>query len=155
LRFRRAIVRKLFLYTCCVVSLSSCEPASIRQDVPTSRVDANAARSDGPSEHSAAPRTRSDWPRLFGPAGDSSSPETWVNLDWPAPGPPLLWEAEIGRGYSAPVVAGDRLIVFHRLDDREIVSCRSAETGDELWRRDWRTDYRCDWRVRRTRPATR
>jgi len=85
----------------------------------------------------------SDWPRMFGPVGNSRSPEIWVELDWPETGPPLVWEKPAGEGYSCPVIAGERMILLHRIDDWELATCLEAETGDMLWETGWPATYRC------------
>jgi len=48
-----------------------------------------------------------------GPNRDGISQETGFKKEWPKDGPALLWRAsEIGRGYSTPAVAGDRLYLM-------------------------------------------
>ncbi|MBD3676617.1 MAG: PQQ-like beta-propeller repeat protein [Planctomycetaceae bacterium] len=83
-----------------------------------------------------------DWPRMFGPDGNSRSPEEWVNVLWPAAGPKLLWEIKIGRGYSQPVIARGKLILLHRLDDWELATCYDSERGQLLWETAWPASYR-------------
>ena len=75
-----------------------------------------------------------DWPRFLGPLGNGISPETGLLEKWPTNGPPLLWEKEIGAGYGAPSVRGDKLVFHHRLRDEEIVECVDAATGKPRWR---------------------
>ena len=84
----------------------------------------------------------SDWPRFLGPTHNGISSETKLLKRFPATGPTLLWEVETGRGYASPAVAGDRLVYFHRVDDEEVVECRSAETGALLWHFSYPTAYR-------------
>lgn len=74
-----------------------------------------------------------DWPWFLGPRHDGTSTETDVLLKWPAAGPEVAWKQAVGTGYSAPSVLGDRLVVHHRLQDEEIVSCRSVADGLQLW----------------------
>src|SRR2546425_8545601 len=62
-----------------------------------------------------------DWPRFLGPRADNTSAETGLLDQWPANGPPLLWEKAIGTGYSAPSVRGDLLVLHHRVGGEEIV----------------------------------
>jgi outer membrane protein assembly factor BamB len=83
-----------------------------------------------------------DWPQWLGPNRDGVSAETGLLKTWPAKeGPLLVWEREVGEGYSGPVVAGERLILFHRVDDKEVVQCLSALKGDHLWSFDYPTKY--------------
>jgi outer membrane protein assembly factor BamB len=53
-----------------------------------------------------------------------------------------VWQKEVGEGYSAPVIAGERLIVFHRVGDEEIVECFDAASGKEMWKHREATNYR-------------
>lgn len=82
-----------------------------------------------------------DWPRLFGPDANSTVTYPAALAPWPASGPPVLWRIPVGAGYSAPVVQAGRLILFHRQDDREILECRDAATGEPLWSYDWPTAF--------------
>ena len=73
-----------------------------------------------------------DWPYFLGPRHTGVSGED-LKLDWTTKTPPVLWKESIGTGYSAPSVLGQRLVIHHREGDQEIVSCRSVETGKEIW----------------------
>ena len=55
-----------------------------------------------------------DWPRFLGPRADATSSETNLIETFPAAGPKILWELEVGTGYSAPSVRDGRLILHHR-----------------------------------------
>lgn len=57
---------------------------------------------------------RSDRPRRRTDGGEpersGTYPETGLLKEWPAGGPKLLWETmDAGKGYSSPVIVGDRL----------------------------------------------
>jgi outer membrane protein assembly factor BamB len=86
-----------------------------------------------------------DWPQFLGPARNSVSAETGLLSTWPKDGPTLAWQQPIGAGFSGPVVAGDRLVLFHRLADKEIVTCLDAATGKDQWRFAYATKYRDDF----------
>ena len=86
-----------------------------------------------------------DWPNFLGPRHDGTSRENGVNLQWPAQGPPVIWRKEIGTGYSSPVVAGEDLILMHRIGDEEIVECFHADTGASKWQTRYPTDYVCQY----------
>jgi outer membrane protein assembly factor BamB len=83
-----------------------------------------------------------DWPQFLGPDRNGTSTETGLLQSWEAKGPPVVWQKEVGEGYSAPVVASGRLILFHRVGDEEIVECLDAATGKEMWRHREATNYR-------------
>lgn len=85
--------------------------------------------------------TADDWPRFLGPAGNSTSAETNLADQWPESGAPVVWKQSIGSGYSAPSVAGDRLILHHRVGDVEQIRCYSLQTREVLWETGYPTDY--------------
>ncbi len=82
-----------------------------------------------------------DWPQIFGPHRNGSSAEKGLVQSWPKNGPPLLWQRTVGEGYSGPVVAGERVILFHRVGDEELVECLRADTGKTLWKSAQATNY--------------
>lgn len=82
-----------------------------------------------------------DWPQFLGPQRNSTSTETGLLQGWSEKGPPVLWQREVGEGFSAPVVAGARLILFHRVGDEEIVECLDAGSGKPMWKRANPTKY--------------
>jgi outer membrane protein assembly factor BamB len=86
-----------------------------------------------------------DWPQFLGPTRNDVYAANDVALDWPAAGPKVLWEKKLGAGWSAPVVAGGKLILFHRVGDKETVECLEAATGKPVWSGDYETQYRDDF----------
>jgi outer membrane protein assembly factor BamB len=93
-----------------------------------------------------APTLRAaDWPQLYGPARDGHSAETKLNWNWPKDGPKVLWALDVGSGWAGPVVAGGRLVLFHRVGDEEVVWCLDPATGKEKWKRAYPTKYRDDF----------
>lgn len=86
-----------------------------------------------------------DWPQYLGPNRDGHSPETGLNWNWPKDGPPVAWKIDVGSGWAGPVVAGDRLVVFHRVGDEEVVACLDPATSKEKWSSKYRTRYRDDF----------
>jgi outer membrane protein assembly factor BamB len=57
----------------------------------------------------------------------------------------MLWKRDVGQGFSAPVVAQGRLILFHRVANRETVEASEAKTGRKVWLFEYATDYRDDF----------
>ncbi len=85
----------------------------------------------------------SDWPQFLGPQRNGVSAE---RLDGNAlNNPKLLWKKEIGAGFSAPVIQNDQLVLFHRLNNKEVVECLKGTTGERVWRFDYDTAYRDDF----------
>ena len=87
----------------------------------------------------------SDWPQFLGPTRDGVYHGSDLGRAWPKDGPPLVWQTKIGQGFSGPVVASGKLILFHRLEDKETVECLDALTGKPLWSYDYSTHYRDDF----------
>jgi outer membrane protein assembly factor BamB len=56
-----------------------------------------------------------------------------------------VWKREVGQGFAGPAVSGERLILFHRVENRAVVECLAARTGKELWKAGHSTDYRDDF----------
>lgn len=95
--------------------------------------DQSAENPGSAATQSASPRPGTDWPVFLGPTHDGISQESGVPAKWPADGPPLLWEREVGTGYSAPSVRGNRLVLHHRIGREEIVECFHADSGESVW----------------------
>src|SRR5258708_40334687 len=93
----------------------------------------------------AALSLAADWPQYLGPNRDGASPETGLVRSFPKDGPKVVWEKKAGSGWSGPVVAGDRAILFHRVGNEEVVECVEAATGKEKWRKTYRARYRDDF----------
>jgi len=91
------------------------------------------------------PALATDWPQFLGPTRNGVYPGNDLAETWPAEGPPVVWRKSIGQGFSGPVVAHQKLILFHRVNDRETVECHDAKTGKQLWLFDYPTAYRDDF----------
>jgi hypothetical protein len=57
----------------------------------------------------------------------------------------LVWKKDVGAGFSAPVIAGGKLILFHRVNGEGSVECMEAATGKRLWIFEYATAYRDDF----------
>jgi len=86
-----------------------------------------------------------DWPQFLGPTRNGKYAGNDLTTVLPKAGPPVVWKKTIGQGFSGPVVAEGKLILFHRVGDKETVECLDAATGKEHWRFDYRTHYRDDF----------
>jgi outer membrane protein assembly factor BamB len=93
---------------------------------------------------STAVAAAADWPQFRGPQRNGISDETGLLTTLPRGGPPVLWQKAVGAGLSGPVVAGERLILHHRVGDEEVVVCLNAATGAELWKFAYPTVYQDD-----------
>ena len=110
-------------------------------DVPDAGVAQSLAAESQSAQTSAAD---AGWPALFGPHRTSHTNER-INPVWPADGPSVLWETEIGTGYGSPVTSDGCVIFNHRLESNDVVECREAHTGEVLWTHQEPTSAECDF----------
>ena len=82
-----------------------------------------------------------DWKDFLGPTRNAISRETHLIREFGEDGPDAVWEVKKGEGYAAPAVIGERVILFHRVGDEEIVECLQSETGNRFWKQSYKTNY--------------
>ena len=73
------------------------------------------------------------WPGWRGPSHDGHAP---VNCDPPVAWPAALrvvWQTDVGAGFSSPISDGSRVFLQHRSPTEEYVSAFDAATGRKLW----------------------
>lgn len=86
-----------------------------------------------------------DWPQILGPNRNGIYTGPPIVPSFPRSGPPSLWTRDVGAGFAGPAVAGDRLVLFHRVNNRETVEAMNALTGKTIWTFDYPTAYRDDF----------
>ncbi len=86
-----------------------------------------------------------DWPQFLGPSRNSVYAGTDLAKSWSKEGPPVLWQKSVGQGFSGPAVSRGKLILFHRLENEEIVECLEGTTGKSVWKFGYPTAYRDDF----------
>lgn len=91
------------------------------------------------------PAAAEDWPQLLGPTRNGVYTGSDLAASLQEGGPALVWKRDVGQGFSAPVVSQGRLILFHRVGNREIVEAMDAKTGKKIWAFDYPTAYRDDF----------
>ncbi|MEQ9410179.1 MAG: PQQ-binding-like beta-propeller repeat protein [Fuerstiella sp.] len=82
------------------------------------------------------PIEAADWPHWRGPARNDVSSESsgWTGTSWPLA---EQWRVAAGEGSSSPIVVGDRIFLTGWTDGHDVVSCRDASTGQEIWRQQY------------------
>jgi outer membrane protein assembly factor BamB len=93
----------------------------------------------------ASPVSAADWPQILGPNRDGQSLEKSLSWDWSSKPPQVAWSKEIGSGWSGVVVVEGQAYVFHRRDNREILSVLDSATGKEVWAFDYAAKYQDDF----------
>ncbi|MCK4783379.1 MAG: PQQ-like beta-propeller repeat protein [Desulfobacteraceae bacterium] len=81
-----------------------------------------------------------DWPGWRGPNHDGVAEGMKLPNQLPESLQPV-WKVEVGEGHSAPVVAGNKVVVFVRQGENEVVLCLNAEDGQEMWRYSYPAPY--------------
>lgn len=87
------------------------------------------------------PAAGADWPQFLGPTRDGVYAGADVADGFPPGGPNAVWKVDVGEGWAAPMVAGGRVLAYHRVADEAVLDCLDAGTGKPLWRAKHPTDY--------------
>lgn len=86
-----------------------------------------------------------DWHQFRGPRRDGACDETGLLQQWPEGGPPLLWTStNLGRGYSAPIVVGQRIYLAGDVGEELHIFALDLD-GQQVWQmkngRSWKHPY--------------
>jgi outer membrane protein assembly factor BamB len=81
-----------------------------------------------------------DWAQWRGPnrdgvAGSFTAPKAW---------PDQLtrkWKVDVGLGYATPILVGDRIYMYARRGDDEVMMALEAETGKTIWQTSYPAPY--------------
>jgi outer membrane protein assembly factor BamB len=119
----------MYRATICVILLVLPQASSVRAQTSP----ALATQTPSPASH--------DWPGFLGPTRNGKSDEHGLPKAWPAQGPPLVWQATVGAGYSAPAIADGRLFQFSRVKNNARLTCFDAATGTQKWTCGYPTDF--------------
>jgi outer membrane protein assembly factor BamB len=92
-----------------------------------------------------AVRAATDWPQFLGPTRNGTYAGPPLADAWGAAGPKVVWRKQVGQGFAGPAVVGNRVILFHRVGNEEVVESLDAATGNSTWRYAYRTTYRDDF----------
>ena len=82
---------------------------------------------------SAAAASGQDWPQWLGPNRDGKASDFAAPATWPK-ALTQKWKAKVGLGDATPALVGDKLYVFTRQGDDEVLLCLNAADGKEIWR---------------------
>ena len=100
---------------------------------------------DGETPRASQASAGNDYPQHLGPTRDGRVSDEGIAAAWPAAGPPELWRRPVGEGFAGPAVSDGKLVLFHRVDDREVVEAFDATSGERLWSTGYPTSYRDDF----------
>src|SRR5438876_3289468 len=80
------------------------------------------------------------WPHWRGPNNNGVSTEKLWRDRWLPDGPPILWKANVGTGFSSFAVARGRGYTMGNSENRDAVFCCDAVTGKEIWSHSYSAD---------------
>ena len=90
--------------------------------IVTSLGSALLAQSQGP-----------EWPQWRGPSRDGVVTSFTEPRAWPEQ-LTRRWKVEVGTGYATPLIAGNRVYIFSRQGNDEVMQALDAGSGKTLWR---------------------
>ena len=93
----------------------------------------------------AAQAPAPDWPQFLGPTRNGVYSGPPLADTWGPSGPRIVWRKQIGQGFAGPAVVGNRVILFHRVGNEEVVESLDAPSGTSMWRYAYPTRYRDDF----------
>ncbi len=82
-----------------------------------------------------------DWPQLLGPQRNGHAVGETLPERFPTKELTPKFRHALGAGFAGPAVVDGRVLVFHRIDDHEVLEALDAQTGAPLWKTRFPTDY--------------
>ncbi len=79
-----------------------------------------------------------DWPQWRGPNRDAKATGFKAPKTWPKE-LTQKWKVAVGDGVATPALVGDKLYVFTRQDNNEVIRCLNATDGKEVWQNKYET----------------
>lgn len=73
-----------------------------------------------------------DWPQWRGPNRDGALAAFTAPASWPEQ-LTQKWKVDVGLGYATPIVVGNRLYLFSRQGENEVMSALDPENGKVVW----------------------
>jgi outer membrane protein assembly factor BamB len=103
-----------------------------------------------------APIGNETWPRFRGTDFDNIS-KTKVNLidEFPATGPPILWQHELGEGHAGAAIYEGLVYILDYDEEKrsDMLRCYTLDKGTEVWRRGYKVGIKRNHGISRTVPA--
>jgi outer membrane protein assembly factor BamB len=84
--------------------------------------------------------TAQDWPQWRGPGRDGIIPAFTEPKAWPDH-LKQKWQISVGTGHSSPLLMKQKVYLFTRQGEQEVVSCINFETGKQIWRNSYSAPY--------------
>jgi len=97
-----------------------------------SALSSDVVRSQGPAN--------TDWTQWRGPNRDGSIPSFVAPSNWPDQ-LTQRWKVEVGLGYATPLVVGNRIYLFSRQGENEVMSALDAASGAVIWKEAYQAPF--------------
>jgi outer membrane protein assembly factor BamB len=81
-----------------------------------------------------------DWTQWRGPNRDGAAGSFTAPKAWPEQ-LTRKWKVDVGLGYATPVLVGDRIYMYSRRGDDEVMAALEAETGKAIWQTSYPAPY--------------
>jgi outer membrane protein assembly factor BamB len=119
-------------------------------------IDLKGAFTLGDGKSPVFPTSPGAWPRFRGAAFDAiSTEEIPLARKWPTPGPPKLWEMDLGEGFAGAAILNGRVYLLD-YDEKllaDVLRCLSILDGKEIWKRSYSIEIGRFHGISRTVPA--
>src|SRR5678816_4172047 len=93
----------------------------------------------------AVPAIAMDWPQFLGPDRNGTYTGPPLLETWGPSGPKVVWRKQVGQAFAGPAVVQNRVLLFHRVGNEEVLESLDAKTGATIWRYSYPTNYRDDF----------
>ena len=100
--------------------------------------------------------TTGSWPWFRGAGRDAIGHEDVpLARSWPAAGPPVLWQVEMGEGYAGPAIVDGCVYVldYDCRPSADTLRCLSLDDGRDIWRNSYPIEVARNHGMSRTVPA--
>jgi outer membrane protein assembly factor BamB len=91
------------------------------------------------------PLLAADWPQFLGPDRNGTYPGPPLLETWGPSGPKVVWRKQVGQAFAGPAVVQNRVLLFHRVGNEEVLESLDVKTGTSMWRYAYPTNYRDDF----------
>ena len=83
---------------------------------------------------------RAEWPQWRGVNRDGAAAFS-IPSSWPEK-LNLKWKVDVGIGYAAPIISGDRVYAFSRQGEDEVMRALDATSGKVVWETKYNATYK-------------
>ena len=110
--------------------------------IPHLEIDGDDGREPKPValNRGALRPTEPGWPQFRGPARDGVTPAQGVEPDWSS-APRARWRVPVGEGHSSVILSGQSVFTMEQDGEEELVTARSLDDGEILWKYGMRTRW--------------